>query len=550
MKKSIILLVLIFAFSSCDEDYLDENPEDFLSSANAFTTYDDFLASVNNLYFLVRRQYYSRDEERPFDFLYGTDLVYDGEPRNSDRHSFMEAAYNPASSIPTVHWNLYYKTIAETNTIIDRSEGSQMTEEEKASVLAEARFFRGFTYRALAYIYGGVPLVTSEVTAPKVDFVRASKEEVLNQAASDLEYAAQNLPGITEVAEDGRINALTAYHFLAEVYLALGRNTDAIAALNKVIDNPATALMQERFGSRSEESPGDVYWDLFRRGNQNRTSGNTEAIWVIQFELDTQGGGLASTGRGGSYMLERHHAPLNRLGAFRSWPVSDYTGGRGIGWMISSDFFSNTVWGGDASNPDFVNDIRNANHNFMRVYNSENTIALAPGETYSTEDSEKIREFYAYQTKVTTPFNHPSGLYRNDDGGLTSNAGGTYTDQYMLRLAESYLLRAEAHLANNAPGLAAADINVIRDRANASQATAAEMDIDYILDERVRELGLEEKRRLTLMRLGLLVDRVERFNPYYVESGLQDYMNLWPIPANEIEGNRGALLEQNPGYPQ
>ncbi len=548
MKNSIILIVLIFLFSSCEKDFLDEKPEDFLSSANAYVTYDDFSASVNNLYFLVRRQYYSRDEERPFDFLYGTDIVYDGEPRNSDRHSFMENAYNPASDIPTVHWNLLYKTISEANAIIDRSENSQMTESEKLEILAQARFFRGFSYRVLAYMYGGVPLVTSEVTEPKIDFVRASKEEVLNQAVSDLEYAAQNLPGIDETT-DGRVNALSANHFLAEIYLALGQNTDAIAALDVVINDPATELMRERFGTRANETPGDVYWDLFRRGNQNRSTGNTEAIWVIQFELDTQGGGLQSGDRGGSYMLERHHAPLNRLGAFSSWPVSDYTGGRGIGWMISSEFFSNTVWGGDASDPDFVNDIRNANHNFVREYNSENTVALAPGETYSTEDSPTIREFYAYQSKVTTPYNHPDGLFRNENFGLTSSAGGTYTDQYMLRLAESYLLRAEAHLSNNDPQMAAADINVIRQRANASLATASEMDIDYILDERVRELGVEEKRRLTLMRLGLLYDRVSRLNPYYVEQGLQPHFNLWPIPADEIEGNRGAELEQNPGYP-
>lgn len=118
----------------------------------------------------------------------------------------------------------------------------------------------------------------------------------------------------------------------------------------------------------------------------------------------------------------------------------------------------------------------------------------------------------------------------------------------MVRLAETYLLRAEAYLANNEPQLAADDINALRERANASLVTAGEMDIDYILDERMRELGLEEKRKLTLMRLGLMYDRVLKYNPFYVEEGLEEHFNLWPIPADEIEGNRGAELEQNPGY--
>jgi hypothetical protein len=70
--------------------------------------------------------------------------------------------------------------------------------------------------------------------------------------------------------------------------------------------------------------------------------------------------------------------------------------------------------------------------------------------------------------------------------------------------------------------------------------------MDYILDERMRELGIEEKRRLTLQRLGLLYDRVTRFNPYYDQ--IQEFYNLWPIPFSEIERNTGAVLEQNPGY--
>lgn len=556
MKKTFIFIALISLFWSCDEDFLDEKPEDFLSSTNAFTNYTDFTASINNMYFLVRSQFYSRDPYRPFDFLYGTELVFDGEPGGTARHGRMSEAYDPASSIPTVHWNLLYKTISEANTVISRAPFSEMTEEETRDIVSQARFFRGFAYRVLATMYGGVPIVTEEITEPKIDFIRATKEETLNQVIEDLNFAVQNLPSIAE-ATDGRINNLVANHYLAEAYLALGRNTEAIAATSAIIDNPNTALMQERFGSRSTEEPGDVFWDLFRRGNQNRTSGNTEALWVIQFELDVQGGGLQSGSLGGSYTFERHFAPLLRFAPFTSWPVGDYTGGRGIGWGITTEFYTNTVWGGDDSNADFVNDIRNANHNFVRVYNRDNSSALAiiadeigRDTVWSTENQPRIREFYAYPSKVTTPYNHPEGLLRPSDVpfALTAAAGGTYTDQYMLRLAETYLLRAEAYLANGQAQLAADDINEVRSRSNASDVTVGDVDIDYILDERVRELGLEEKRRLTLMRTGLLFDRVSRFNPYYVNEGLKETYNLWPIPADEIEGNRGAQLIQNPGY--
>ena len=82
-----------------------------------------------------------------------------------------------------------------------------------------------------------------------------------------------------------------------------------------------------------------------------------------------------------------------------------------------------------------------------------------------------------------------------------------------------------------------------------------QINMDYILDERMRELGIEEKRRLTLMRTGLLYDRVMKCNPYYANPetngdgvGMQKHYNLWPIPQSAIEANIGAKLEQNPGY--
>lgn len=562
MKKIIIFISIITLFWSCDQDFLKESPEDFLSSENAYITYEDFSASVNNLYYLVRRQYYTRDENRPFDFLYGTDLVYDGENNGSQRHSRMISAYDPTGDITTVHWNLLYKTLSEANTIISRSESSEMTDDQTKEILAQARFFRAFSYRTLVYLYGDVPLIVEEIKTPKVDFTRTPKIEVLNQCVEDFKFASENLPNIAS-ATDGRINNLVAYHYLAEIYLALNRNTEAIAAATKVIDDPQTDLMRNRFGSSSNDTSKDVYWDLFRKNNQNRASGNKEALWVIQFELDVLGGGLQSGSKDGSYMLERHHGPLirdvrkidpadNRSKAPFNWPIGDYTGGRGIGWMISTKYFSNTIWGGNSSSPDFVNDIRNANHNFVREYVGNR--APFVGQIISTEAPPQgvtvpSRSIYAYQSKATTPYDHPDGLYNNKSiFELSASAGGTYTDQYMLRLAETYLLRAEAYLADNKPDLAADDINVVRRRANASDVASQNVTIDYILDERMRELGVEEKRRLTLMRLGLLFDRVEKCNPYYMGQGMKETYNLWPIPAAEIERNRGAVLTQNLGY--
>ncbi|MCW3806931.1 RagB/SusD family nutrient uptake outer membrane protein [Plebeiibacterium marinum] len=553
--KYLIILFSIVCLNSCEDDFLEEKPQDFFSAENSFVTNDDFDASINNLYGLTRREFFDRDENHPFDYLYGTDIVFDGEPQQSaNRHSPMRTAYDPTGRIAKDHWGLLYKIVAESNTVIDRITDTELDEANKAAYKAKALFFRGLAYRTLAYLYGGVPLILNEIKTPKDDFVRASKADVLNQVIKDLTEAANNLPSITNV-NDGEIHNLAAYHLLSEVYISVGKYQDAVDAATLVIDNPNTALMKDRFGSRTSETDKDVYWDLFRVNNQNRKSGNTEGIWIIQFETDVSGGNLLSTSRRG-FMLERHHGPFVRdlkIGDDKpfSWPVGDYSGGRGIGWAISTEYFSNTIW-----ESDFDNDMRNANHNFVREFISTKSSSSHYGKIVSTEDpalADKVpsRQFYAYQSKCTTPYNHPENVYSNTETySLKGVAGSTYTDQYMFRLAETYLLRAEAYLGLSQTTEAAANINEVRSRANANPVSPENVNIEYILDERMRELGVEEKRRLTLMRLGKLYDRIQKCNPFYrdMTDGMTETYNLWPIPASEIEANIGAVLEQNPGY--
>lgn len=572
MKKIKFIALLALALLggvSCKKEFLDEKPLDFLSATNAFQTANDFSASVNNLYRLVRAEFYTVNDNSPFEYQYRTDIAFyvpAAFPAN------LSGEINPNSSIMSSHWTALYKIVAEANTIISRIPASQLSAADQKLFEARGRFFRAFAYRALAYLWGGVPLVTEEVTSPKVDYVRATRKEVYAQAIADLTFAAANLPSITTSSlRDGEISSQAANHLLAEVYLADGQYQNAVNASTAVITSSGMGLMTARFGSRKTETPGDVYWDLFRKNNQNRKngSGNTESIWVIQIETDVPGGAAISTtsfASGDGYSLERVHVPLvrdltvNNITAFQ-WPASNYSsGGRGVGFFAPSKWFIDSVY---ASDP--TNDIRNANHNFVRkfkvtnpsnaLYNTDIDFANLPAGTKGTSGATlssgvPSRAFYPYQTKATEPGGHPTNLFVTPapyPNALKGGAGFTYQDQYMFRLAETYLLRAEAYLGLTNTGSAAADINTVRARSNAAPVLAANVNIDYILDERIRELGVEEKRMLTLMRLGKWYDRVVKCNPFYASAALAKY-NLWPIPQSEIERNREAVLDQNPGY--
>lgn len=578
MKKYIVLCIIAtFLLTSCNESsFLKEVPKDFMSTDNAYITETDFDMAVTDLYDLVRFEFYGYDENRPMDFMFGTDLVFDGEPGSTQRHGNMTAAYNPTSSIPRVHWDNLYKIISGSNVVIGRVANSNLSDDTKKSFSAKACFFRGFAYRTLAYLYGGVPLILDEITTPKMDFVRSTKEETLKQSIDDVKFAAATLKDIALV-KDGELSSQAASHLLSELYIAAGQYQKAVDAATLVIDNPALGLMQKRFGTKASERNGDVYWDLFRVNNQNRASGNKEGLWVIQYETNLPGGGSSTTAAKttGNYCLERNFSPQVGSVILRingkdyspfKWPVGDYTGGRGIGWGVTTTYFSNTIW-----QSDFKNDIRNANHSFVRrfainnpsfkqqfgidtidVDNPPANLVVGQGGSMTIPG----RYLYAYQSKCTTPYQHPAELYANPATyALKSSAGATYLDQYMFRLAETYLLRAEAYLGLGDKKNAMIDINAIRSRAHATPIVEAQVDLDYILDERMRELGIEEKRRLTLMRTGKLYDRVKKYNPFYANPatngdgvGMLEKYNLWPIPQSAIEANSGAVLEQNPGY--
>ena len=119
-----------------------------------------------------------------------------------------------------------------------------------------------------------------------------------------------------------------------------------------------------------------------------------------------------------------------------------------------------------------------------------------------------------------------------------------------MRLAETYLFRAEAYLGLENEELAASDINEVRIRSNATPVAVEDVDIDYLLDERARELYGEECRHITLRRGDKLVERVREYNNNPKNPGLniQDHNKLWPIPLNQIDLNVDAVMDQNDGY--
>ncbi len=566
MKKLGILIISILLISvwSCnEEEWLKEEPMSFYTPENSYTTTVQFRKGLNFLYDYLRQMHWQNGDQTAV--MYFGDLAYGGTDYPDLKFNNLDAFLTPTTYVSGSYWSRAYRSIANANTMINRLElTDQVSDADKAIIEGEALFFRAYWYNFLANIFGGVPVDLEEPSTPSRDYVSSTRQQVYDQARVDLERAVTLLPDITNVT-DGMISKQAAQHLLAEVFLSLEDYQKAVTAASAVIDHPSMGLMTTRFGSRANE-PGDPYWDLFQYDNQNRGSGNTESILVFQFDYQNSG---SSYGLDHPRWLLPFYFGFNVTGAdggeVRAFP--DFTvekGGRGIGVIHPTDYFLNDIWGEDGTN-----DYRNSSYMIQRDFLIDNPAAAGYGEWLVADgwlqDQYKLRNFYPHVMKFSrTDNNLPDDVIaKNSDGSVKTTALGdrvyaysygslsantSLKDEYLYRLAGTYLLRAEAYIRNNQADLALADINALRTRANATPAQLSDMNMDYLLDEQMRELYFEDFRLPTLCRLGKLVDRARAHNPTGYNVG--DHQNLFPIPFSEIERNIFGDIKQNDGYPQ
>jgi starch-binding outer membrane protein, SusD/RagB family len=530
----LCLFLMLQTFTSCSDTFLNEKTY----SAYAPTTLTDslgFQASLKGLYTQMS-YYYTYNENQGWVAVWqtGTDIAYSTANQQGQEipyYSYDKLVATDGAASYT--WKWAYQMINNANNIITSVESPSITgitQGGKDKINAEARFFRAYAYNMLATLFGRVPVITKTITGPKTDFVRAPLDSVNALIEKDLLYSAANLP-LIDNTNQARTNKAMAQQLLAEAYLRMGKAAEAEVQCQAILSSGKFGLVTSRYGVKKALA-GDAFSDMFVYGNQRRSQGNTEAIWVLQQENPTT---IVGGSSGAAQQRRVWGAAYYNIAGLA---ICDSLGGRGIArlrlnnWVLYK-LYANT-------------DMRNSRFNIRRRYTYNDPAYPA-----------KLGQLVPYTGADTLLKICPSTTKWSAFDPLDVFGYGMIKDIPIMRLGETYLLLAEAQFKQGGAHIndAVTTINTLRARSNAAAITSSQLSLDFILDERARELLAEENRRMTLMRTDMLGKRALRLNndvtsihPIVGLDSTTVNKKLLPIPQSEIDLNKDAKLEQNPGY--
>ncbi|MGE4586214.1 MAG: RagB/SusD family nutrient uptake outer membrane protein [Mangrovibacterium sp.] len=279
MKANKLSSVLAMAFSlvwtGCSEDFLEITPDDRITGENFYQTEDDFKSATAPLYNKVwfdfnDKFYYGLGDGRSYN-LYApySDYIY----------PFSDLAETGLTGPLVSAWQSFYNVIQQSNKVIIGITGSSVEASVKNQYIAEARFMRGTAYWYLASLWGDVILSEDPGKLVSNPIVNTSpRPDVFEFAMRDLEYAARYLP--VTAAQAGRLTRYSAYAMLSRVYLSyagLSDNPNSGTRDQTYLDLARKAA--EVVITQSDYSLMDDYAELFTIENNN----NPESIFALQW---------------------------------------------------------------------------------------------------------------------------------------------------------------------------------------------------------------------------------------------------------------------------
>ncbi len=523
-KISVVCaLMLAVSFSSCLKD-LDQEPVIELTSAKVYKDPANYIKVLAKLYsglatsgqqgpsgkadlvgldegFSQYTRLYWKIQQLP------TDEAVIGW-KDGTLPDFHTMTWTPSNEFIRTFFARVYYQITLCNEFIRETTDEKLRERGVAEALgsdikayrAEARFLRALSYSHAMDLYGNIPFVTENDALGAFFPIQKDRAFIFNYIETELKAIEGDLLAPRAVygrADKGAAWALLAKNYLnAKVYAGVDKNTEAISYAKKVID--ADYALDEQYG-----------WVFLADNNKSK-----EIIFAVESD------GLVTRTWGATTFLV--NAPVG-------------------GTMKSADFGIKGGWAGVRTTKAFVNKF---SQNDIDGKGDVRAAFHTDGQTLEIEDLFTFKNGYGVKKF--------KNLTRDGKAGSDPTGNHPDTDFPMLRLADMHLTYAEAVLRGGTGGDKATAlnyINTLRKRSKATEVADKDLTVDFILDERSRELYWEGHRRTDLIRFNKFTSK-DYLWPWKgnAKEGaeISSHMNLYPIPADDIIANPN--LKQNPNY--
>ena len=556
------LIIILLVIPSCrlDEKLIDTPTPSIIKNES------DVTAVINGGYSQFNDAAAFKFQGMMMLFLCADDLYSDA---GAELGNYSRRSYNSVNTSP--FWNKLYSTIANANDLIKTLDNLQLDSAFKNRAYGEAYFLRAFSYYYLVRLYGGVPLRLKAVDINS-DFylARNTVDEVYAQIFEDFKKASELLPLYSKIsqAQLGRASKGAAQALLAQAYLTYG-NQLALKGGTPTTQYESAKLYADSVINSTQYALLPNYGDLFEITKE--TGAYTEVIFGVRFQTDQQA--RAQPAAGSEFAL--------RFGTPNTHFVSGQaTTGAGDGAIKPMPWIADYYRTGDyayltGATP--VIDYRNERAFMQRGFNSTQNkyYAVYPNVPATTAEG-------TINTPLIAKYIDPSGKDERNNGN----------DLYIIRLAEVYLIKAEAENELNGPtAIAQAAFNMVRARARQAAGIARPVPADVatnltkdqfrmkIFDERGLELIAEGQRWFDLVRMRSPLSPAQTMYEYQVKVDLptkpqvlptynattKKYSNanavyapaitpttfpkflLFPVPSTEMLQNSN-FGPQNPGW--
>ncbi|WP_207424522.1 RagB/SusD family nutrient uptake outer membrane protein [Desertivirga brevis] len=546
----IASLFLILTTTTGCKDFLQEENLSNVQSDEFYKTAEGYERLINASYSSLRSVY-----SDPFIYTAGTDMFVEG--RDAQPPGISEYRnLTPEEETVLNFYRRVYAAIQTCNTAIYFNDITTQTTNTPVRK-GEAKFLRAYYYFLLVQTFGDVSLVTDRILEPQEGFKRNSASEVYNFIINEMTEALNLVPETTP--DFGRVTKRAVRHFLAKVYLTRSYEPygDSLEDAKKAATFADAAINNEKLNTAFE--------DIFFPGNEK----NPDVLFSIQFDpasiVNPQTGGNSQNYWFGPYM--------GGQGATQGYPQRAY---RLVPTMYLFDVFNQDDARFDAT---FMIEYYNRYYDYYDKRSERNSLDVrfyyAPQWASSPADIAAWRAVNPARRGKTTviPYsnawqagrttandNATPAIKKFDDPKSAFGSASSTRDFFLARLGETYLIAAEAYLKLGDPAKATDRINEVRRRAakpgKSMQVSSTQVTLDFILDERARELAGEYHRWFDLKRTGKLIERTRLYNrdikkwfdlgenPFQGPTGLKI---LRPIPAKALILNEEGVA-QNPGY--